>query len=210
MADQLEQGDGFLGRWSRLKKQQADVDDLQTQQLQTEPVQTGGSIEGRLPADSASDIAATVESHQSTIEPEPEPLTDADMPDIETLDEESNFSGFLSEKVSEKLRRKALQKLFHLPEFNIRDGLNEYDEDYSTFIPMGDTVTYQMKQFIERQKQEFNEALEDQDAAESDSVSAADPSADTRDCSAVQSHPAEAIETAADDDAGDDELGECE
>jgi hypothetical protein len=41
--------------------------------------------------------------------PAPE-LTDADMPPIESLTVDSDYSGFLSSKVSESLRRAALRK----------------------------------------------------------------------------------------------------
>ncbi|MEH6469777.1 MAG: DUF3306 domain-containing protein [Halopseudomonas sp.] len=140
--------DGFLNRWSRLKSQ--------PQSAESQPVALN----------EVDDTSVELLDGAAEAVVEAEPLTDADMPDIDTLDEKSDFSGFFSEKVSEQLRRKALNKLFHLPEFNIRDGLNEYDEDYSTFVPLGDTVTYHMKQFIERQKQQFDEALQDEDVVE--------------------------------------------
>jgi len=138
--------ESFLGRWSRLKR----------------------SNDSEALAESAA-ISVQQGVHEDVsvpeIAPEPQPiLTDADMPDLEHLDDSSEFSGFLSEGVSEVLRRKAMKKLFHLPEFNIRDALNEYDEDFSTFIPMGDTVTYQMKQLLEQQKQDFKQAMADDES----------------------------------------------
>ncbi len=72
-------------------------------------------------------------------------LTDKDMPPIESLHEGSDFSGFMSEGVSAVLRKAALKKLFAQPVFNIRDGLNDYDEDYTTFAPLGDTVPVEMR-----------------------------------------------------------------
>jgi len=48
---------------------------------------------------------------------------DEDMPPLETLDQDSDYSGFLSPRVSEELRRLALRKLFHGPKFNITDGM---------------------------------------------------------------------------------------
>ncbi len=98
-------------------------------------------------------------------------LTDEDMPPIESLNEESDFSMFMSSGVSDKLRNLALRKMFHVPAFNIRDGLDEYDEDYTFFEPMGDLVTCDMKHQIEMQekkKQEEAEALavEEEDVVE--------------------------------------------
>ena len=86
-------------------------------------------------------------------------LTDADMPDIETLTEDSDFSGFMSEGVSDELRNLALRKLFRSSVFNIRDGLDEYDEDYTYFEKLGDIVTSDMKHQVEMQEQKLREAM---------------------------------------------------
>jgi hypothetical protein len=91
---------------------------------------------------------------------EPAALTDADMPDIGTLGEDSDFTGFMSPGVSDELRNLALRKLFHAPVFNIRDGLDEYDEDYTSFEKLGDIVTCDMKHQIEVQERKRREALE--------------------------------------------------
>ncbi len=72
-------------------------------------------------------------------------LTDADMPDIETLTASSDISGFLGKGVSAALRKAALRHVFRQPKYNLRDGLDDYDDDYTTFEPLGDTVTSDMK-----------------------------------------------------------------
>jgi hypothetical protein len=72
------------------------------------------------------------------------------LPPIDSLDEHSDYRGFMSDKVSEALRLQALRKLFSLPQFNIRDGLNDYDEDFSTFRSLGDIIPHDMARGIER------------------------------------------------------------
>ncbi|NCF38013.1 MAG: DUF3306 domain-containing protein [Gammaproteobacteria bacterium] len=104
-------------------------------------------------------------------------LTDADMPDIESLDEGSDFSGFMSEGVSDELRNLALRKLFRAPVFNIRDGLDEYDEDYTSFEKLGDIVTCDMKHRIEMQEQKLREKL----AAETEAAEAEKDALETTD-----------------------------
>jgi hypothetical protein len=110
----------------------------------------------------ASDVPATTTDPE---EPQPQTedvaptLTDADMPDIETLNFESDFSGFLSEKVSRGLRRQALRKLFHSAELNVVDGLDEYAEDFTSFAPLGDIVTADMRHMIEVEARKKAEAL---------------------------------------------------
>lgn len=92
-------------------------------------------------------------------EPEQEPLTDEDMPPLESLDQDSDYSGFLSPGVSENLRQLALRKLFRSPKFNVTDGLNDYDQDYSKWVPLGDVVTCDMRFAMERAKEKIERAL---------------------------------------------------
>ena len=87
------------------------------------------------------------------------PLTDEDMPPVETLTFDSDFSGFLSPNVSDRLRQLALRKLFHCEEFNVCDGLDDYDGDYTTFAKLGDIVTADMKHQIEMEAQRQKEKL---------------------------------------------------
>ncbi len=126
-----QEDEGFLTRWSRRKQ----------------AIRSGEEVadEPATPSD-----AAELEPSQVPEQPE---LTDADMPPIETLDENSDYSAFLSPKVSEGLRRLALRKLFHLPQFNITDGLNDYDEDYTNLTELGGIVTHEMRRMLEREKQ---------------------------------------------------------
>ncbi|MCP4487977.1 MAG: DUF3306 domain-containing protein [Gammaproteobacteria bacterium] len=89
---------------------------------------------------------------EPTVPPAEPVLTDADMSAIEALDENSDFSKFMSSGVSDKLRNMALQKMFQTPAFNIRDGLDEYDEDFTRFEKLGDIVTCDMKHRLEMQE----------------------------------------------------------
>ena len=134
------EGESVLSRWSR-RKLEVEQESLNVEQ------------------------ASAPEVGVSPIEPvaeeiEAPPLTDADMPDIDSLTEESDFSGFMSSGVSDELRNLALRKLFRAPVFNIRDGLDEYDEDYTSFEKLGDIVTCDMKHQIEMQEQKLREAME--------------------------------------------------
>ena len=95
--------------------------------LQPEPEE-----EADLPVEAASDI-------------EEEPPGDEAMPPLESLDETSDYSLFLSPGVSESLRRLALRKLFHSPAFNVVDGLDDYDDDFSSFAKLGSLVTEEMR-----------------------------------------------------------------
>ncbi len=59
-----------------------------------------------------------------------------DLPPIEELTPQSDFSVFMHPKVDPDLRRAALKKLFSDPHFNVMDGLDTYIEDYSKPDPL--------------------------------------------------------------------------
>ena len=137
-AKDADSEEGFLDRWSRRK--QADA----------------------LPASAATEVLEQQAVPAVDSDPAQE-LTDADMPPIDSLDGDSDFSVFMSPGVSEELRTEALQKLFHQPEFNVTDGLNDYDEDYTGFAGLGTLVTREMKRMLKR---ELERELETEPAPE--------------------------------------------
>ncbi len=113
---------GFLARWSR-RKRAAEAPEQATKATAT--------------ATHASEVPDAQISRDTPVAEK----TDADMPPVDTLDENSDYSDFLSPKVSEELQRVALRKLFHLPKFNIVDGLDDYSGDYRNFTPLDDIKT---------------------------------------------------------------------
>jgi hypothetical protein len=86
-------------------------------------------------------------------------LSDADMPPLESLNEHSDYRGFFSPKVSETLRRQALRKLFHSPGFNVTDGLDIYQEDYTRFADLGEIITQDMRHRLEVEAKRIAQAI---------------------------------------------------
>jgi hypothetical protein len=68
-----------------------------------------------------------------------------ELPPVEKLDMDSDYSGFFHPKVDEALRRTALKKLFNDPHFNIMDGLDTYIDDYSITEPIPAAMLAEMK-----------------------------------------------------------------
>jgi hypothetical protein len=160
--------EGLLARWSRRKQQstlESQQDDpgreLQTQELANQEINQINRAEPGS-ADELEEVPV---------------LTDADMPPVDTLTEESDFSGFMSSGVSDELRNLALRKLFGAPSFNIRDGLDEYDEDYTYFEKLGDIVTADMKHQIEL-KEAAKEEQQTTDESADESVSETTPASE--------------------------------
>ena len=149
---QTEQ-EGFLNRWSRRKqqtKEQAESEVTTDVELQLD---SQNALQTEI---QQSEILANAEVAEPV-------LTDADMPPLESLNEDSDYSGFMSTGVSDELRNLALKQLFKAATFNVRDGLDEYDEDYTSFEKLGDIVTCDMKHQMEveaRQKLEEEAELQ--------------------------------------------------
>lgn len=120
---------GFLARWSRRKSEArraavvAEAEDAapEPSALPPDPVQ------------------------EDDFAPDTEPL-----PTIDSLTENSDYSAFLSPKVSRDVRRLALRKLFKSPKFNVCDGLDVYCGDYTKFELLGDIVTADMRHQLAR------------------------------------------------------------
>ena len=130
--------EGFLRRWARLKEASRQGVDAEA---------AAGLVPEEKPA-----APAPVEAAEP---PEPQaPLGDEDMPPLESLGEDSDYSAFMSPGVSPDLRQKALRQLFRSPKFNITDGLDDYCEDFTKWRPLGDIVTADMKYHMERKLRE--------------------------------------------------------
>ncbi len=70
-----------------------------------------------------------------------------ELPSLDTLSFESDFRGFLHQKVEEGLRRAALKKLFGDPRFNVMDGLDVYIDDYSIPDPIPPEMLKKLAQY---------------------------------------------------------------
>jgi len=165
----------FLARWSRRK-------------LDGQPA----------PGNQTDRAAAVTEATPPPADAPEKVLTDADMQPIETLDESSDFSPFLSPGVSDDLRRQALRKLFSQPDFNITDGLNDYDEDFTRFTGLGSAITHEMKRLLQREpevEKSTSTAPADPDVEADTTLVAEDASGDRHDREARPDEGPEDIDT---------------
>jgi hypothetical protein len=147
----FDTNESALSRWSRRKSLSRTVE-----------------ADPKLQAESPENILENVSTQEVTdassdsTPAEVKEFTDEDMPTVESLDENSDYAGFLSAGVSEKLRRAALRKLFHLEIFNVVDGLDDYAEDYTKFEKLGSIITSDMRLQMQRAEQ----ALKQETASE--------------------------------------------
>ncbi len=178
-------GDGFLNRWSS-RKQEALREESVSSVTAPASEQALVSHTGRIRPDRSSpnhlrpvDAPPILPSNEDSrmadrqepnaeIELSPESaaaeqdvvmLSDADMPALETLTDKSDVSAFFSKGVSAALRKAALRHVFRQPVYNVRDGLDDYDDDYTYFEPLGETITSDMKFHAARKERARLETL---------------------------------------------------
>jgi hypothetical protein len=152
-----DEGEGFLSRWSQRKAMAREGVELPDEpELPEQPPVVDG---------------AGVDNPPAEVEPE---NTEApvELPPLESLDENSDYSAFLNKDVSPDLRQKALRKLFQSPKFNVRDGLDDYDLDFSNPEPLGNIVTAEMRYRIKAELERLARKALEEDASDETAVAA--------------------------------------
>ena len=166
--DRQSEQDSFLARWSRRKGLSRKGEEL------PEP-DADPDDEKPQPAAAAPESPAAA-GDESTGQPAEGADTQADslpeLPPLESLGEDSDYSAFLRDGVPANLKQKALRKLFHSPKFNIRDGLDDYDLDFSNPEPLGDVITAEMRYRIERELERLA-GLDDDEEREDEATAVA-------------------------------------
>jgi Protein of unknown function (DUF3306) len=122
--------DAVLRRWSRRK-----LDAVREAKAPAQSTEVPAAPPHPLPADATA--AASVASDT------PPP---AELPPIESLTIDSDFSVFFQPQVDESLKRAALKQLFRDPRFNVMDGLDIYVGDYTKSDPIPDHIIQQLVQ----------------------------------------------------------------
>ena len=112
--------ESLLHRWSK-QKAEATEEELQSTDVQDQ--ETESETDSDTEATASAEIEQTDQEEEAPIE----------LPPIESLSEDSDYSPFMSPEVDEKLKKLALRKLFKSPVFNVVDGLNDYDDDFHHF-----------------------------------------------------------------------------
>jgi len=135
-----QEKENFLDRWSRLKQEQEQVKE-----------------QDRLDAEKS--VPQKTESQDQPPE----------LPPLDKLTPQSEFSGFMHPKVGDALRRAALKKLFADPHFNIPDPYEAYSGDWTVGEAIPDEMMATLNQartllFSEDEKKKRDE--EDKKLAE--------------------------------------------
>ena len=115
-----------LSRWSRRK--------IEARTESATPIAAPASTP--VPAPAAAASAA----------PSSSPVPAPELPSVDSLTFDSDFTAFLRPEVDETLKRAALKQLFRDPRFNVMDGLDVYIDDYTKADPIPPDVVKDMLQ----------------------------------------------------------------
>ena len=173
--NQADDSQGFLSRWSKCKLQSQSKHNNESN-LATAEINSVAESSDQ-PFEQIREQGIEDRNLLSATNEEQIVLCDKDMPDLNKLNEDSDYSGFLSPGVSDKLRKLALHQLFHGQSFNVCDGLDDYDEEFTSFESLGDIVTADMRfQMEEEAKRKLQLAAEEGGTIESDEIVSLDSS----------------------------------
>lgn len=109
-----------LSRWSR-RKREASLASSAEAEAATSPI---ASAAPSVPAAATSTGAPAA----------------SELPSVDSLGFDADFTAFLRPEVDEKLKRAALKQLFRDPRFNLMDGLDVYIDDYTKADPIAPDV----------------------------------------------------------------------
>ncbi len=135
----------FLNRWSKRKLEQAS--------------NHADTVDQVAPSDKLDKLDKGIEERCSeSLQNEdltqiPEPVTDSAFSEKEKT-EGMSIANLLVSEASESVKKAALRKLFLSEEFNVRDGLDDYDDDYSNLKSLSEGVADTLRDWIKEQPEE--------------------------------------------------------
>ncbi|MFA0497378.1 DUF3306 domain-containing protein, partial [Vibrio sp. 10N.222.46.A1] len=148
----------FFSRWSQRKLDESTDEPLEVEQTLEVPALTpsDSSASEISPADLSSEMeAAAPQSLESeTIEINEEVhVADVQDPAPEAT-EDLSVAQLLVSEASESVKKAALRKLFLSEEFNVRDGLDDYDDDYSNLKSLSEGVAETLRDWVKDKTEE--------------------------------------------------------
>ena len=106
------------------------------------------------------------EQHSDDAAPVEETLAEDSVAEAPASEQEKPI--WQRDDVDADTKKAALRQLFRKPEFNIRDGLNEYDDDFTQFAGLGSIVTHEMKRMLKLAEEKTRPSEQSQPSSEPD------------------------------------------
>ena len=153
----------FFSRWSQRKLDESTDKALEAEQPveETSVTSSESASQTRISAEElAPNDTASIEPTDAL-----EESTDTKESASETT-EELSIAQLLVSEASESVKKAALRKLFLSEEFNVRDGLDDYDDDYSNLKSLSEGVAESLRDWV-KDKAEEETPSEQEQATES-------------------------------------------
>ncbi|MEZ8638394.1 DUF3306 domain-containing protein [Vibrio splendidus] len=156
----------FFSRWSQRKLDESTDEPLEVEQTleATELTSSDSSSSEILPADLSPEMeAAAPQSLESEALETNEEVNASDVQDpAPEATEDLSVAQLLVSEASESVKKAALRKLFLSEEFNVRDGLDDYDDDYSNLKSLSEGVAETLRDWVKDKTEEETTPEEEQ------------------------------------------------
>lgn len=156
----------FFSRWSQRKLDESTDEPLEVEQTLEAPALTSSDSSSSeiSPADLSSEMeAAAPQSLESDALETNEEVHAADVQDpAPEATEDLSVAQLLVSEASESVKKAALRKLFLSEEFNVRDGLDDYDDDYSNLKSLSEGVAETLRDWVKDKTEEETTPEEEQ------------------------------------------------
>ncbi|MGR5237832.1 DUF3306 domain-containing protein [Vibrio alfacsensis] len=147
----------FFSRWSKRKLEETTIEPTDAKVVD--------SVESTEPETAQAHEELSTETESLTTEATATE-TESQQTSSETTDpEEMSVAQLLVSEASESVKKAALRKMFLSEEFNVRDGLDDYDDDYSTLKSLSEGVAETLRDWI-KEKPEEEQSVEEPQYAE--------------------------------------------
>ena len=141
----------FFSRWSQRKLDESTDKALEAEQ----PVEETSVTSSESASQTLTSAEELAPNEPTSIEP-----TDALEESADTKEsasettEELSMAQLLVSEASESVKKAALRKLFLSEEFNVRDGLDDYDDDYSNLKSLSEGVAESLRDWVKEKAEE--------------------------------------------------------
>ena len=156
----------FFSRWSQRKLDESTDEPLEVEQTLEAPALTSSDSSSSeiSPADLSSEMeAAAPQSLESDALETNEEVHASDVQDpAPEATEDLSVAQLLVSEASESVKKAALRKLFLSKEFNVRDGLDDYDDDYSNLKSLSEGVAETLRDWVKDKTEEETTLEEEQ------------------------------------------------
>ncbi|MEC7940980.1 MAG: DUF3306 domain-containing protein [Pseudomonadota bacterium] len=149
----------FFSRWSQRKLDESTDKALEAEQ----PVEETSFTSSEPASQTLSSAEELAPNDPTSIEP-----TDALEESADTKEsasettEELSMAQLLVSEASESVKKAALRKFFLSEEFNVRDGLDDYDDDYSNLKSLSEGVAESLRDWVKEKVEEETPSEQEQ------------------------------------------------